>query len=72
MPLVGEGAQPVQPVHISDLVATVLRCLQPEARPQVLDVVGPEVFTFAQWLQQMRSAQGLGPARFVRIPLSLR
>lgn len=71
VPLVGEGAQPVQPVHISDLVATVLRCLQPEAGPQVLDVVGPEVFTFAQWLQQMRSAQGLGPARFVRIPSEL-
>jgi uncharacterized protein YbjT (DUF2867 family) len=71
VPLVGSGEQQVQPVHISDLVATVLRCLAYGGGPLTLDVVGPEVFSFAQWLQQMRSSQGLGPARFVRIPTEL-
>lgn len=68
VPLVGSGEQPVQPLHISDLVATVLQCLAQAGGQQTLDLVGPEVFTFAQWLQRMRSSQGLGAARFMRIP----
>ncbi|RYE00682.1 MAG: NAD-dependent epimerase/dehydratase family protein [Sphingobacteriales bacterium] len=71
IPLVGAGQQQVQPVHISDLVASVLRCLQVQSAHLTLDIVGPQVFGFAQWLQQMRSAQGLGTARFVSIPLAL-
>ncbi|HMW72227.1 MAG TPA: NAD(P)H-binding protein, partial [Cellvibrionaceae bacterium] len=71
VPLVGSGEQLVQPVHISDLVATVLRCLAQKGGQQTLDVVGPEVVSFAQWLQQMRSSQGLGAARFVPIPAGL-
>lgn len=69
IPLVGDGQQKVQPVHISDLVAAVQACLVAQPARRTLDVVGPEEFTFAQWLQQMRAAQGLGRGHFVRVPL---
>lgn len=71
IPLVGDGQQLVQPVHISDLVAAVQACLAAQPARRTLDVVGPEEFTFAQWLQQMRSAQGLGRGHFVRVPFWL-
>lgn len=71
VPLVGSGEQPVQPLHVSDVVATVLRCLAVDGGQRSLDLVGPQVFSFAQWLQQMRSSQGLGAARFMHIPVPL-
>ncbi|HEY6528206.1 MAG TPA: NAD-dependent epimerase/dehydratase family protein [Cellvibrionaceae bacterium] len=71
IPLAGDGQQQVQPVHISDLVAAVLRCLVVERTQLSLDVVGPQVFSFSQWLQQMRSSQGLDPGRFLSIPLAV-
>ncbi|OGT89541.1 MAG: epimerase [Gammaproteobacteria bacterium RIFOXYD12_FULL_61_37] len=72
IPLVGDGRQWVQPVHLSDLVATVLRCLQPDipAR-QTLDVVGAHPLTFADWLQWLRRSQGKGPAPVLPVPLPL-
>lgn len=71
IPLVGDGRQLVQPVHISDLVAAVLLCLEAPRAGQTLDVVGPTPFSFAQWLQLLRDAQGLGQGRFIGIPVAL-
>jgi uncharacterized protein YbjT (DUF2867 family) len=71
IPVAGDGQQRVQPVHISDVVAAVAQYLVAPQAPRTLDVVGPSVFTFSEWLQQMRNAQGLGPARIIRVPLAL-
>lgn len=71
IPVVDHGQQLLQPVHISDLVACVQRCLQSDAVPHIIDVVGPEVVTFAQWLQNLRQAQGLGPGRLLSCPSQL-
>ena len=40
IPVLGDGQQMLQPVHISDVVAAVLRSLDPDATPQTLDIVG--------------------------------
>lgn len=71
LPVVDAGQQALQPVHISDVVATVLRCLDATTARQTLDIVGPETFSFADWLQKMRAARGLSRAPLLRIPFRL-
>ena len=71
IPVIGDGQQVLQPVHISDVVATVLRSLaSPEVR-QTIDIVGTETITFAEWLQTIRQAQGLPRSRLFHIPFLL-
>lgn len=69
--VVGDGQQALQPVHISDVVATVLHSLTSLATKQTLDIVGTETITFAEWLQKMRQAQGLPRARLIHFPFAL-
>lgn len=71
IPVIGDGQQALQPVHISDVVATVLQSLTTSTTRQTLDVVGNEAITFADWLQSMRQAQGLPRAGMFHIPLPL-
>lgn len=68
IPVIGRGQQLLQPVHISDVVATVLRCLTATETGLTLDVVGPEAICCADWLQRLRRAQGLAPARLLCVP----
>lgn len=71
IPVIGNGQQELQPIHIGDVVATVMRCLTiPETR-RTLDIVGHETVTFVEWLQRMRLAQGLTRARLLQIPFPL-
>lgn len=71
IPVIGDGAQQLQPVHISDVVTTAMHCLvAPEAR-RTLDILGMETVSFAEWLQWMRNAQGLPPAPLLHIPFRL-
>jgi uncharacterized protein YbjT (DUF2867 family) len=71
IPVIGDGRQDLQPVHISDVVATVLTCLTSTESRKTLDIVGDETFTFAEWLQTMRHALSLPRARELRIPFAL-
>lgn len=71
IPVITDGQQKLQPVHISDVVATVLQSLVSPQTRQTLDIVGNETISFAQWLQTMRRAQGLSSARLLRIPFAL-
>ncbi len=65
------GRQQVQPVHVSDLVATVERCLQATTPRQTLNVVGPQALSFADWLQLLRSKQGRGRLYILPLPFAL-
>ncbi|MCP4238797.1 MAG: NAD(P)H-binding protein, partial [Aestuariibacter sp.] len=42
IPVIGNGQQVLQPVHITDVVATVLKCLISTRTKQTLDIVGTE------------------------------
>lgn len=68
LPVIGDGAQTLQPVHIADVAATALRCLECTASRRTLDIVGNDSVTFADWLGRMRSAQGLPQASRFEIP----
>ncbi len=71
IPIIGNGRQEIQPIHITDVAAAVLQGLASTNTRQTIDIVGSEKITFSEWLQWMRSAQGLPPARVVHIPFSL-
>lgn len=71
IPVIGDGQQELQPVHISDVVATAMRSLASSEVRQTLNIVGAETTTFAEWLQTMRQAQGLPHARLFHFPFPL-
>jgi uncharacterized protein YbjT (DUF2867 family) len=68
VPVIDDGDQWIQPIHIDDLVATVLRCLQSAHGVLTLDLVGPNAMRFVDWLRQLRRAEGGRPVRTVRVP----
>jgi uncharacterized protein YbjT (DUF2867 family) len=69
IPLVGDGSQRIQPVHVDDLTRIVLRLLEPDAPARLrLPVVGPEPMSLRECLSVFRHWLGYGPARFVPVP----
>jgi uncharacterized protein YbjT (DUF2867 family) len=71
IPVLETGQQWLQPVHISDVVAVVLRGLSHNPAQRVLDVVGPCTLTFADWMQTLRQAQGRAAGRLWHVPYRL-
>ncbi|WP_456380364.1 NAD-dependent epimerase/dehydratase family protein [Thiolapillus sp.] len=66
------GRQRIQPIHIDDLVATVLKCLTaPAEGSRTLDLAGPQPMSFADWLGILRQKQGKPPPRIVPLPFGL-
>jgi uncharacterized protein YbjT (DUF2867 family) len=69
LPMLGDGRQRLQPVHVDDLVEAVLRVLA-ETTPRCLDVVGPQVETWAGILTALRRWLGFPPAFACALPLA--
>lgn len=78
------AAAPVQPVHVDDLVAAIVRWIdEPDghglrgtpdasaasaASAVTVAAVGPEAMTFVGYLQELRAAMGLGVAPVFGVP----
>lgn len=72
LPVPGDGAQPFRPIHVSDLVRTVLWILEtPGIRRLILEPVGPEELSLRELLLRFRAWLGLPKARAVSVPLPL-
>jgi uncharacterized protein YbjT (DUF2867 family)/uncharacterized membrane protein YphA (DoxX/SURF4 family) len=72
IPVIGRGDQTFQPIHIDDLVATVVTILhRPEITRRIIDPVGPDVLTMRQILIDLRRWLGLAPAGVIEVPLTL-
>ena len=71
IPVVGDGRQRVQPIHVGDVAAVVSRALSASQSRQTLDLVGPRSIAFADWLQLMREARGMARGRLLHCPVSL-
>lgn len=70
--LPGSGNQQVQPVYLDDVIAAVVAALEhPLDRATTLPVVGPEPMTLREFLGGLRDAMGMGPARFLPVPMPL-
>jgi nucleoside-diphosphate-sugar epimerase len=71
LPLPAGGRQPVQPIHVDDAVQAIVALLQAssdERRGRRIALVGPRPLAFGEYLQQLRQALQLPPARSVGIP----
>jgi len=72
IPLVGDGRQLFQPIHMADLTEAVRRLIEERhVSRQIVNLVGPEPLALRDILAGFRRWLGLGPARFVEVPLSL-
>lgn len=68
--LIDGGEQIIQPVHISDLTDTVLKCLNSQETNITLDIVGARATSFKEWLQLMRTSKGKHRAAVISIPFA--
>lgn len=72
IPVPDDGRQPLQPIHIDDLIQVVLAGIaKPESGCPRIDLVGPEPITFVDMLLQMRQWLGLSRPRLLHIPYAL-
>lgn len=72
IPVPDDGLQPIQPIHVNDLVRVVLACVAAaEAGRQCIDLVGPEPITFLDMLLHMRHWLGLSRPRVMHVPYAL-
>lgn len=70
IPVVGDGKQPFQPLHVDDLAQGILRLLErPEVRHVTLEPGGPETLGMADMLGKLRCWLGLPAVPFLRVPL---
>jgi uncharacterized protein YbjT (DUF2867 family) len=61
------GGQLLQPIVIDDVLAAVARCLEADAVPQTLALVGREAISYADFLQGLRRRLGKSPAYTVSV-----
>ena len=71
VPVPGDGRQQVQPVHLDDLCALVLACLEHPAPPARVEAVGPEPLQLRDYLLRLRALLGLGRAPVLPVPRPL-
>lgn len=72
VPLPGDGRQRVQPIHIDDLAAAIVKLIGTHAYDRRrLAAVGPNAVTLRAFLGAMREAMRLGAAHFLPVPMPL-
>ncbi|MBB3268539.1 uncharacterized protein YbjT (DUF2867 family) [Azospirillum sp. OGB3] len=68
-PRIGPGCWTVQPVHVDDLAALVVRLVSMDSPlPRRIDVVGPEPMTTDGLTMTLRAWMGLPPRRHLPVP----
>ncbi|WP_260295679.1 NAD(P)H-binding protein [Sedimenticola hydrogenitrophicus] len=69
IPLIEQGDQPIQPIHISDLIRAVMACIRPTGpRNRRIVLVGPAPVTMKTLYEQLGAWLGRGRRRFVSLP----
>lgn len=72
IPLIGDGRQPIQPVHVDDLAEAVARVLEAEVSARTrLPAVGPKPVSLRELLALLRRSLGLRPAPMIPVPFRL-
>jgi uncharacterized protein YbjT (DUF2867 family) len=70
--LPGRGAQRVQPLHVYELAEAIVRLVeQPQPVHEVVELGGPVAVTYREMLAAYRTAQGLGDAVWLPLPMPL-
>lgn len=60
----------IQPIAIRDVLEYLVGCLlNPQTAGKSFDIGGPEIFTYAEMMQQYASTRGLLKRHFIRVPV---
>lgn len=69
LPLPGDGAQRVQPIHAEDLAALVVEALErPQPLRGVYEIAGPQALSLRDYLEGLRAWLGVRRGRVLRVP----
>ncbi len=72
IPLVGDGKQEIQPIHIDDLTRVVVKLAeQKDPLRMIIEAPGPKAVTFRAMLAEFRQRMGLNKPLFFDIPVPL-
>lgn len=71
IPVPGQGRQCVQPIHLDDLCALLLACLEHPDPPRCIQAVGPEPLELREYLLRLRGLMEFGAAPVVPVPAFL-
>jgi NADH dehydrogenase len=72
IPVFGDGLTQVQPVHVDDVVRSIVSVLEDDLFSNTtFEVGGPEVLTIEELLQRIREARGGRPARVMHLALGM-
>ena len=69
-PLPGLGLQRIQPLHLDDLVALMVRLVEAPSVPEILEAVGPRPISLRSYLSLFKRALGTGGAT-LPVPMAL-
>ncbi|MFV9866400.1 DoxX-like family protein [Rickettsia conorii] len=70
IPLIGDGLQYFQSIHIDDLTKVIIHCIESEGKIHtLLKIVGPDIVTMKDILLGFRRWLGVNPGRLIKIPL---
>ena len=69
VPLPDGGRQPIQPIHVDDLVAAMVALVEglPPEGTRTMALVGPDAISLRQYLGSLRASLGLPPPRFLAV-----
>ncbi len=70
-PLIGDGAQPFDPIHAADLARLVEACLRLPVGPGPFEAGGPERVSQREMLAALRGWLGLAPVPALHLPAGL-
>jgi len=72
IPVVADGGQWLQPIHVEDLARIVIRLLEDgAAHGEVLELGGPSRVTYRDFLAELRASLHESGSRFLRVPLAV-
>lgn len=70
IPLIGDGLQQFQPIHMNDLTKVIIHCIERKGKiGRLLKIVGPDIVTMEDILIGFRRWLGVKPGRLIKIPL---
>ncbi len=72
IPVVADGGQRLQPIHIDDVAISIVRLLEEVSCSRaVLELGGPRPMTYREFLAGLRASLNRKPPRYLGIPLPL-
>jgi uncharacterized protein YbjT (DUF2867 family) len=72
IPLVGNGSQLLQPVHIEDVTSGICTLIDEDlGQRTIIPFVGSAPITLREYLATLRRSLGLGRARYIRVPIKV-